>query len=239
MCGRQSPEDERDAEEGRHQVHERHLVNLQLCRDRRAHPFQELGLGDAGDLDRRAEADPDGAGAKLDPVARVDGPAAVDGEGDDGNPGACRQHEGAALEGKERAVLGAGPLREDDHARTGGDALGRLVHALKRLPAVAAVKRDVPGPAHRGAEDRHPEELLLGDPGEQARDGAGQGEDVEVPLVVPHVDDRPLGRDHFQPLHFDPDPGRPEGAQAPDPGAGVTRPAGSVEQAADHGGEAA
>src|SRR6266545_5883190 len=111
-----------------------------------------------------------------------------------------REPEGRVLERQQLARAAARPLGEDDRGDTALDGARRLVVRLEGALAVRAVDGDMPGGAHRPAEQRDAEQLLLGDEPHRARQRGEQGPDVEHGRVVRRVQHRLVARNALQSL---------------------------------------
>ena len=98
-----------------------------------------------------------------------------------------REHEGAFLERPQWIRVAAGPFRIHAHRGSALDPLAGLgVTRERRLP-VGALDRDHPRARHRRPEQRHTEDLGLGDELDP-RQVAREREDVEVAQVVRNED---------------------------------------------------
>src|SRR4051812_18128619 len=107
----------------------------------------------------------------------------MDDDGDDRHAGRYRQHKRPFLEGTQRIRVSPRPLRKDDDRVAATDSVGSQVIRAKGCFPIFSLDLDHADGAHAAAEDRHFEQLGLGDE-LVARQNLGERRNVEPADVV-------------------------------------------------------
>jgi hypothetical protein len=147
-----------------------------------------------------------------------DGAGAANDHRNHRHPGVHGQHETALLERPDAAVCAARPFRKNQDRRAVPNDSGGLPEAPKRRFTVGAVDADVAGPLHPVSENGDFEQFGLGQPPELDGQASQQDRDVEIALVVGHVDVGTLGIQFFDAGDGDFRPTDPQQRVGPQPG---------------------
>lgn len=137
-----------------------------------------------------AELHNDRAGSDAQAALRQDLAPAPNGDRDDGHPRLERQDEPPLLEREKSPVGAPRPLGEDHHGHAAPDDPHGAIEAPDGLLAVSAIDEDESAQPQGPAEDRHMKKPALGDHTEWRRHGQRQGWDIELALMVGHINVR-------------------------------------------------
>ena len=103
------------------------------------------------------------------------------------------------------SINAPGALRENEHGRTVFYFFCCILYTLNCLSWIFSFYADVPGPPHGNTEKREPHQFLLQDKLEIHRKAGQQCKDIEIALMICHINAWEPGIDVFLPFsaHLD------------------------------------